>query len=166
MMDSDLIHRMDNNKMIKTYYPTHLRFSPWLIGVFGGYIIYESRKKSGIRIPRVINLFGWLISLASMTAVIFANYPLVQFDSRPSGLDTGLYDSLSRIAWAFALCYIIFACTHNYGGPVNWFLSHPLWQPFSRLSYSIYLVHFPIVMFFHATLKQPSYLSGINVVSE
>lgn len=164
-MGSHLILRMDINKMIKTYHPTHLRFSPWLIGIFGGYILHESRKKN-IRIPRIVNLLGWVISLALMVAVIFANYPLVQFDSRPSGLHTGLYDSLSRIAWAVALCYIIFACVHNYGGPVNWFLSHPLWQPLSRLCYSIYLVHFPIVMLFHATLKQPAYLSGISAVSE
>lgn len=35
-----------------TYYATHIRFSPWLIGVFGGYILHQSRKRS-IRIPRV-----------------------------------------------------------------------------------------------------------------
>lgn len=164
-MGSDIIIRMDKNKMIKTYYRTHLRFSPWLIGIFGGYFLHESRKKI-IRIPRVINLLGWLTSLALMAAVIFANYPLVQFDSRPSRLDTGLYDSLSRVAWAVALCYIIFACVNNYGGPVNRFLSHPLWQPISRLCYAIYLIHFPVVMLFHATLKHPSYLSGITAVSE
>lgn len=159
------IHRMDNNKMIKTYYPTHLRFSPWLIGIFGGYILYESRNKI-IRMPRVINILGWLISLALMATVIFVNYPLVQFDSRPSDLHVGLYDSLSRVAWAVALCYIIFACVNNCGGPVNWFLSHPLWQPISRISYAIYLVHFPVTMFFNATMKHPSYLSGIGAVSE
>lgn len=147
-----------------TYFPTHIRFSPWLIGIFTGYFLYESQKKA-IRISWEVNILGWIASLALMAAVIFGAYPLAQWDYRPSDLTFGLYDSFSRIAWASALCYIIFACVNNYGGPVNWFLGHPLWQPISRLSYSIYLVHFSVMMFYHASLKYPSYLNGTSAVS-
>lgn len=100
-----------------------------------------------------------------MTAVIFVNYPLQQLDSKASALAYGLYDGLSRVGWAIALCYIIFACVHNYGGPVNWFLSYPLWQPASRLSYAIYLVHFPVIMLTMATTKTSDYFSELNAVS-
>lgn len=62
-----------------------------------------------------------------------------------TAFEFGIFEGLVRVAWSVAVCYIIFACARNYGGPVNWFLSHPLWQPFSRLSYAIYLIHYPIV---------------------
>lgn len=108
---------------------------------------------------------GWIISLALMATVIFANYPLVQLKSSASALDQALYTSLSRVAWAIALCYIIFACVNNYGGPVNWFLSHPLWQPLSRLCYAIYLIHFPVVLVFQGTIKTSPYFSEAIAVS-
>lgn len=101
-----------------------------------------------------------------MAAVILANYPLIQIDSKATSLEYGLYDSLSRVGWAIALCYIIFACVHGYGGPINWFLSHPLWQPLSRLSYSIYVVHFPVIVATMVTIKTSPYFSEFNAVSK
>lgn len=39
-------------KFKKTYYKTHLRFSPWLIGIMFGYFMCEARKYK-IHIPKV-----------------------------------------------------------------------------------------------------------------
>lgn len=94
----------------------------------------------------MFNLFAWALSLVLMATVIFGNYPLAQFDTVHTALEYGVYDALSRVGWAIALCYIIFACNNGYGGPVNWFLGHPLWQPLSRLCYAIYIVHFTVVI--------------------
>lgn len=99
-----------------------------------------------------------------MTTVIFVNYPLQQPDSKRPPLEYGLYDSLSRVAWSIALCYIIFACVHNSGGVVNWYLSHPLWQPISRVCYAIYLLHFFVISSILGPMKTPSYFSELNVV--
>lgn len=96
-----------------------------------------------------------------MLAVVIINYPLVQLDSTATPLHYGLYDSLSRVFWAIALCYIIFACVHNSGGPVNWFLSHPLWQPISRICYAIYLLHFPVLLVIVASMKTAPYFNEL-----
>lgn len=114
---------------------------------------------------QLFNVFAWILTLGTMATVIFSNYPLVQVDSKATPIVFGLYDTLSRLTWAIALCYLIFACVHGYGGPINWFLSHPLWQPLSRLSYSIYLVHFPVIMITTATMKSSLYFSEFNAVS-
>lgn len=100
-----------------------------------------------------------------MATCIFINYPLVQFDATYSPYTYGMYDILSRVFWAVAICYVVFACHHGYGGLINWFLSHPLWQPLSRLSYSIYLVHLPIIILTTATMKAPLHFSEMDVVS-
>lgn len=97
-----------------------------------------------------------------MIAVIFGNYPLVQFDSTNTPLEYALYDALSRVFWAVALGYIIFACVHNSGGVINRFLSHPLWQPISRISYSIYLLHLTIIIIMMTSLKQPMYFTELS----
>lgn len=31
--------------MILTYYPTHIRMSPWLIGIMFGYVLFKTRSK-------------------------------------------------------------------------------------------------------------------------
>lgn len=102
------------------------------------------------------------MALAAMATVIFANYPLQQTDSKHTPLEYGLYDAFSRVGWAIALSYIIFACVHGSGGPVNWFLSHPLWQPLSRLCYSIYIVHYPVILFVMGTTKTSIYFSELT----
>lgn len=99
-----------------------------------------------------------------MVAVIFVNYPLWQTNTNntPTPLVYGLYGALSRVIWSVALCYIIFACVHLSGGPVNWFLSHPLWQPLSRLCYAIYLLHFLAILIFMASMKTTPYFTEVS----
>lgn len=42
-------------EFFQTYYPTHLRYSPWVVGIIFGAILHESRK-GAVRIPRVSNV--------------------------------------------------------------------------------------------------------------
>lgn len=112
----------------------------------------------------MLNLFAWIVSLATMATVISLTYPLEQLDSEYQPIHYGLYDGLSRVCWSIALCYIIFACAHNAGGPVNRFLSHPAWQPLSRLCYSIYLIHVPVIIAMAATMKTPNYFSHLTLL--
>lgn len=94
-----------------------------------------------------------------MLAVVFGQYPLLQPNSTNTPLEYGLYDALTRVGWSIALCYIIFACVNDSGGPINWFLGHPLWQPLSRVCYSVYLLHFPVLLVTMGTEKSPSYFA-------
>lgn len=91
-------------------------------------------------------------------------YPQYQTIGKMTPFQFGLSNGLSRTVWAIAVCYIIFACTHNYGGLVNAFLSHPLWQPFSRISYSTYLLHYPVMIARMSNLTPSSYFSELTVV--
>lgn len=84
-----------------------------------------------------------------MVLIVFGNHPFYQSSANLTPVHYGLYDALSRVFWSIALCYIIFACYHNLGGPINRFLSHQLWLPLSRLSYPLCLIHYP---FFQITM--------------
>lgn len=99
-----------------------------------------------------------------MATVVFAKYPLQQQDNQNTNAEYAAYDSLSRIAWAIALSYIIFACVHGYGGVVNWFLSLTIWQPLSRLNYAIYVLHIPILTIVMGSVKNSFVISEFNWV--
>lgn len=116
-------------------------------------------------IEQIVSIVGWLLSLAIMFAVIFGNYPLQQLDHTASTIEDAIYASFSRVAWSAAVAWQIFMCIHGYGGPINWFLSMPGWQPFARLSYSIYIVHMPLQLTLLAATRTSGYFSDLIAVS-
>ncbi|XP_016949365.1 nose resistant to fluoxetine protein 6 [Drosophila biarmipes] len=122
--------------MRKLYYATNTRASPYLIGILFGYFLHLNRGKH-FKLNRTCVLLGWLVGLSLIATCIFAVYgqntlPIVE---------EAFYVTLTRIAWPLALCWVVFACTQGYGGLANSFLSSPLWQPMSKLSYCAYIFH-------------------------
>lgn len=83
------------------------------------------------------------LSLATFVAVILVGCPAHQ---SCDAFLLGLYNAFGRVVWSMALSYIIFACVHHCCAPINWFLSHPCWELLSKLSFSIYLVHMPVIL--------------------
>lgn len=107
-----------------------------------------------------LNWCGWTFVLISMPAIIFADYQSHQFNPIPFSLQYALYETFGRILWSIAVCYVILACTHDGGGVINTFLSLPMWQPISKLSYCIYLIHFTIIGIL--SIKTPLYFNEIT----
>lgn len=98
-----------------------------------------------------MNLCAWILSILTLLCAVFGWYPFYQTNPQTTSLEFGLFVALSEIAWPIAVCYIIFACARGYGGPINSLLSHPLWQPFSKLSYAVYLIHDPLIQVVSST---------------
>lgn len=100
-----------------------------------------------------------------MTAIKLANYPLQQINLAYTPFYFGLYDAVCRVIWPIVLCYIVFACIHGSGGPVNWFLSHPLFQPGNRLCFAIFMVHPLIMTITLGTIQSPPHISELTLFS-
>ncbi|XP_017046371.1 nose resistant to fluoxetine protein 6-like [Drosophila ficusphila] len=125
----------------KLYLATHTHAAPWLIGFLFGYFLHLNRGKR-FQLSLLVVWTGWILSLAMLFTSIFALYPAGKWTAPPlSTLDESLYYTLTRIGWPLAICWVIFACMQGYGSLANSFLSTPLWQPLSRLSYSVYIWH-------------------------
>ncbi|XP_068155410.1 nose resistant to fluoxetine protein 6-like [Drosophila tropicalis] len=125
----------------KLYFPTHTHAAPWLVGFLFGYFLHLKRGHK-FSLSRPIVWLGWLLCLAMIFTSIFALYPYAKL-TKPtlSILGEAFYYTLTRIGWPLSLCWVVFACMQGYGGLANSLLSSPLWQPLSRLSYSIYIWH-------------------------
>ncbi|EDW56172.1 GM22968 [Drosophila sechellia] len=126
--------------MRKIYFSTHTRASPYLIGILFGYFLHVNRGKS-FKLSPIAVVLGWLTSLALLFSCLYAVYGYALDAEIPPILEEAFYLTFTRIAWPLGLCWVVFACMHGYGGLANSFLSSPLWQPLSKLSYSAYIFH-------------------------
>lgn len=83
-------------------------------------------------------------------------------ESEEVDLDITLFStqhSTFRHAWSFAVCLLIFACYNDAGGIVNQFLSLKCWQPFAKLTYTWYIIHYPLKTIAKVLSRYPEYFS-------
>lgn len=109
---------------------------------------------------------GWICSVTTILTVIFGSYNMHQLTTTlpATVFASACFESLGRTFWAASIAWIIFSCEHGSGSSINWLLSLSQWQPLSRLSYCLYLVHMPIQMMFAASAKLPIYFNDIYAV--
>ncbi|XP_032311857.1 nose resistant to fluoxetine protein 6 [Drosophila ananassae] len=148
----------------KLYFATHNHAAPWLVGTLFGYFMHRIRGvKIELKWPAV--WAGWLLCLAMMFTAIFS---MLKFNKilnpAPTTLESALFYTLTRIGWPLALCWVVFACVHRYGGLANSFLSSPVWQPLSRISYSAYIWHIFIQELNHRRTRTNTYFSDYDAM--
>ncbi|XP_069694765.1 nose resistant to fluoxetine protein 6-like [Periplaneta americana] len=147
------------------YVKTHTRCAPWFIGLGLGYLLHHTRNRN-LRLTKLQISAGWLFTAMALLGPLFGLLPFQQPDYVFNNLETSLYSGLHRPVWALGVAWLIFACVSGYGGPVNSLLSWKGFHPFSRLSYSIYLVHYIFSLARHMTLRTPLYFNDMDVVTQ
>ncbi|KAG8225219.1 hypothetical protein J437_LFUL012694 [Ladona fulva] len=147
-----------------------LRLGPYMIGMFTGWLLYETSFQ--IRLPKVHvidlrelwpprvtvvpNYFqmavisGWVLAICCMGALVYG-VALVGRPVPPFGglglsvMGSAAYASFGHTAWAIAVAWVIVACATGNGGWISGLLCWSVLRPLSRLAYCAYLVH-PVVM--------------------
>ncbi|XP_014369282.2 O-acyltransferase like protein [Papilio machaon] len=148
--------------MTKYYFHLISRIAPFLVGMMYGYILHLWRGKRVL-----INAFTvqgmWVVSLCIISGTLYMLYRVKQLDWNYRAADAAL-NTLMRPLWAAAVGWMVLACAHGYGGPINWFLSLPLWRLPGRLTYGMYLFHYPIIVVVNGTIVGLQYFSVANVM--
>ncbi|KAH8337675.1 hypothetical protein KR074_006563, partial [Drosophila pseudoananassae] len=148
----------------KLYLATHTHCAPWLIGFLFGYFLHSNRGRKFELSWKMVWL-GWILCLAMIFTSIFALYPAGRSGAPPlSTVEESLYYTLTRLGWPLAVGWVVFACIQGYGSLANSFLSSPLWQPLSRLSYSVYIWHMFIQEVNSRNVRTSTYFSGYTVM--
>lgn len=111
-------------------------------------------------------MIHWAVTIAVFSVLAVYTFQLQQMSHTGTPFESALYTPISRLTWSVFLCLLVYACVKGYGGPINWFLSWPQWQPLARLTYGIYLVHMPVMLLSLASQRKPAYFSGRVIVSE
>ncbi|KAJ8731684.1 hypothetical protein PYW07_004848 [Mythimna separata] len=152
---------MQFQSYVQRYYLNTLaRAPPFFVGMIYGYLLYLCKDKK-IRISKLNVIILWFISFAMMAFCIFTIYPVMQLEHTAQVFDNFL-NAYMRAIWAIGLGWVIFACVHGYGGPINWFLSLQIWKLPARLSYAVYLVHLPIIYVSTGTWVKTYYFTDGN----
>lgn len=150
---------MDDNERYKLiYYPTHARMVSWLIGVILSTIYSKYfTKAEQFKISSKQVLVGYIYCVATFGLII------LNLSFTTNTLKT-VFDSLSRLLWASAIALIIFQCITNNGGPVNAFLSAPVWKPLAKLSFCIYVLHYVIQLIVIGQNRTTVYMETFSLV--
>ncbi|KAJ8730614.1 hypothetical protein PYW08_002027 [Mythimna loreyi] len=146
--------------MTKYYFNTLARASPFFVGLLFGYVLHLYRK-SRIQMPWILAVFFWACSAGILGGIFYFKYRIKQSDWDNHLIDN-LMNSFMRPAYASAICWLIIACQHGYSGPINWFLSLDAWQLPARLSYGMFLFHYPLMFSLNAGMVTPIYFSVGN----
>ncbi|XP_063533236.1 nose resistant to fluoxetine protein 6-like [Cydia strobilella] len=124
----------------KHYYVNTLtRSPPFVVGMVFGYLLHIWRE-SPRRIPKRLVAAGWVAALAFGSGMVYCNNPTAKFTQ----FWANFLNSFMRGLWAMAVGWVVFACAAGYGGPINWFLSLTMWKVLARISYALYLIHYPL----------------------
>ncbi|XP_063992306.1 nose resistant to fluoxetine protein 6-like [Diachasmimorpha longicaudata] len=146
--------------MMKEFYiVSHTRAGPWLLGVLLGFILSKHRHFR-FSLMRV----GWISAVLAF-AFIFFTYRIFQQDGYKWKAPWEIfYTAVARHIWAFGVCWIVYASVLGYAGIVGKILSLPIFMPFGRISYSVYLIHFMIQMMRVGATRTPLYFTDGGII--
>ncbi|XP_030034482.1 O-acyltransferase like protein isoform X2 [Manduca sexta] len=148
--------------MFNYYVNTLTRCSPFFVGMIYGYLLHLNKGRV-VMISKLSATVLWLCATILSTTVFMSSYPILQSDWDNQAVDTTI-NSVSRPAWALAIGWMVFACVHGYGGPINWYLSLKMWKFPSRLSYAMYIVHYSLMFVVNSTAITPYHFTVMGTM--
>ncbi|XP_066998617.2 nose resistant to fluoxetine protein 6 [Anabrus simplex] len=147
------------------YNPSHARFVPYLLGLLLGYLLVElNTRKITIKFRKVIALLLWLVTGGLLLLTLCIVHVFLQPDYEFDNVSAAFYNALGRPGWGLGVVMVIFLCHTGHGGIIDSFLSWAWFQPLSRLTYSMYLVHLTVVMVQMSSVQTLTYLSDDNIM--
>ncbi|XP_015839398.1 nose resistant to fluoxetine protein 6 isoform X2 [Tribolium castaneum] len=159
-----MINQQNDDYINLFYKQTYARFGPYVIGMLAGYYIYKVKKNEiKIRLRWWLVLVCWMVLVALLVACVYDGYPLTVAKEKEIWSNS-LYLALNKPLWAVAVATVIFLCVSGYGGPIDTFLSLPIFQFLTKLSYSMYLVHYSVIVVRYAILRNNEKFSNLTLM--
>ncbi|OQV21569.1 putative Nose resistant to fluoxetine protein 6 [Hypsibius exemplaris] len=159
----------------KEYQPEreYIYDKPWqgginyIVGVILAYHIFVRRGSDfARRFKTVLFIFGWAVAFVLAYFAIFGlYYGGFETKTQMSVQKRAVYAGLSRLGWALAVGWVIYACHHGISKTVRSFLSLPIWTPLSRLTYAAFLVHFLILQLYFTSLRSMLFYTTHQVLT-
>ncbi|XP_031780038.1 LOW QUALITY PROTEIN: nose resistant to fluoxetine protein 6 [Nasonia vitripennis] len=143
----------------EVYKMPYNRAGPWLIGILLGFEVANNNRRLG----KSAILAGWLITIGAFAFCTFGTRSFMETSYEYNVIWESFFTAVSRPIWGLGVCWIIYACLHNYAGPVSYVLSWKFLLPLSRISYCVYLVHIVIQLMHQSAIRIPNYFSDYYI---
>lgn len=128
-----------------------MKFTDFPISFFRVFFVNNSQKYVAL---------GWTIATVLLLSMVFG--PTQKELSRTSAM---LYTGLGKTAWSLGVAWYIVACACGRGGIVNRVLSAKCLLPYSRMSYTAYLINPLVIMFGVMMCEAPIHMDFVTLVS-
>lgn len=166
-----LVYVYDRNLMTYTYYePPWTRFGPFVIGLLLAYlnVFYGEKIKAGFR-------HLWIELCCLLLALIFISFAVLMPVYNPDSFYNihfstdvnAFFLAASRQIFAFGLLFFTLGCwfSNRLFRPFYQIFSWPIWTVFSRLSFPIYLLHFPMIAVSAVLCFRTTRVDAIDAIS-
>ncbi|XP_018568699.1 O-acyltransferase like protein [Anoplophora glabripennis] len=164
---SDIMDMNATRDYMTLYYmKTHTRAAPWFIGLLAGYILARIKFHGDLKLRnlnKILVCILWMVCIAVILTCIYGGHSTLR-DPEHDVLANSFYIGFVRPVWAICLLWVVFACANGYGGPINWFLSFPFYQVLNRLTYSVYILHYPLMFIYAYMFKTGVYFSELRMM--
>jgi peptidoglycan/LPS O-acetylase OafA/YrhL len=105
------------------------------------------------------------LAMGVCSAIVYAPAGAYQQPTNEWDPSTNLaYTVLSRTAWATGVGMILLMCVSQSNNALNQFLGYFVWQPFAKLTYSVYLLHPMVIQWFQFSQTQYVRFATVNLV--
>lgn len=181
MQEYEIHGSFDTNYNVHLYVKPWCRIAPFAVGMIYGYMHFVRRNtnwKDSVFFnasPTIVVLLAVVI----MCIIAFSTFD--EFRCKADENDCRIFSGFTRygaliganwsemqLTWYFTLTYGAWAVClgvvflyffAGHGGIVHSFLSHPWFVPLARLSYSVYLIHIPVIQYLYLTSPSPLFVS-------
>lgn len=139
-INGNVLRMQETDYFSSIYVKPYCRIGVYAIGLGLGYLLWCTKRQMKFKKIPLISL--WLLSLTIVFTLPFITHLENKVGGRNwTGVETALYEALSRPLWGLALAWIIFACSTGQGAFVNKLLSWNAFLPLCRITYGVYLLH-------------------------
>jgi len=136
------------------YMKPYCRITPYIVGLFLGYLIVNDIKPNMKGMGRLITTTGWISAVVGGITVVYGPWHVFALNGTFfTDTESGLYSACHRFVWGSAVAWVIYACHNRRGGIINTILSWKVWMPLSRLTYGAFLMHMEII-YIHTLMKE------------
>ncbi|KAJ9592897.1 hypothetical protein L9F63_015475, partial [Diploptera punctata] len=139
--------------MKNDYMSTLTRLSSWMIGMFLGYVIYQYHLRSCPEIPKWFLRAAWIVTPLVFLYPLFGLSVFQQTESPINSIWSAMYNASFHCIWAIGISWIVLACEMKHGGIVRVILHMKIFRTLSRLTYTMYLIHMPLMMYRAMTVR-------------
>lgn len=88
------------------------------------------------------------------------------YDDPLSRIEKSLYAGFHRFGWSLAVSWVVTVSVLGYAGPIKRLLCCRMLATISRLTYCAYLMNGVVELYLSSSIRTPSYMSTISLVSE
>ncbi|XP_077505900.1 nose resistant to fluoxetine protein 6-like [Amblyomma americanum] len=107
------------------------------------------------KISKGVRFAGWCVSTSCALCVMFMKVPWYKHVDPTPGAAKLLVAFFDRVLWSISLAWITLACSTGQGGLVGRLLSLNVFVPLSKLSFGIYMIHYPFIqLMLHASRER------------